>query len=249
MKRAILTMLVAGLLTACAGDFSPTIDESGGSTVGTMGTDGSTGDGTTGETDGTDTDAETDTDGETGEETDGMPELDMGTEEPEMPGPDEPCDPMLAADGVAPCHDPEVPNKVYSCAPVQLMPDPNSMVVEFRCVPMSDAQGDGYDIGDPCSDNGTNLLNGGARSGCENAWCLWNGLVGSLEFDEYQNHPPDACPWQPEGPDGPLVKGCCVPYCDADNECDPGWHCEPFTSNGLQEPVDHPDVGTCVWNG
>ena len=246
MKRAILTMLVAGLLTACAGDFSPTINDSGGDTTGmTVGTtDGSTATDTD-DTDGSTTGATDTDDGTTG------PELDMGgtdTGDPEMPGPNEPCDPMLAADGTAPCFDPEVPNKVYSCAPVQFDPPLDDLYVEFHCVPMSDAGGDGYDIGSPCSD-GSSMLNGGTKSGCENAFCLWNGLATSLEFDTYQNHPPDACPWQPDGPDGALVKGCCASYCDPDHACENGWHCEPFSSNGLQDPVDHPDVGTCVWNG
>ena len=244
MKRVILTMLVAGLLTACAGDFSPTVDESGGTTT-EMTTDGSTGDGTGGTDDGEGSTGEGTDDGSTG------PELDMGGadtgEPPEMPGPDEPCDPMLAADGIAPCHDPEVPNKIYTCAPIQLMPDPGSLVVEFRCLPVDD-EGNGYDIGSPCSDAGV-LLNGGAQNGCENAFCLWNGLATNPQFDEYQNHPANACPFQPDGPDGPLVKGCCSPYCDDAHACDQGWQCEPISSNGLQEPVDYPDVGTCVWVG
>ena len=248
MKRAILTMLVAGLLTACAGDFSPTINDSVGDTTGmTTGTaDGSSTGTTTDDTDGSST-GDTDTDaGTTG------PDLDMGgsdTGEPEMPGPNEPCDPMLAADDVAPCFNPEFPLQRWGCSPVQLMPEPNSTVVEFRCTQVSD-EGNGWGIGDPCSDGaGGSGLNGGQPSGCQNAYCLWNGLATSLEFDTYQNHPPDACPWQPEGPDGPLTKACCAPYCDDEHACENGWHCEPFSSNGLQDPTDYPDVGTCVWNG
>ena len=160
-----------------------------------------------------------------------------------MPDLNELCDPMLAVDGIAPCYDSEIPLRPLTCALTILMPDPSSMVTEFRCLTLSDG-GDGTDIGDGCGEGGI-LLNGGPRNGCQDAFCLSNGWNVST----YQNHPPNACPFYPDGPEGTLVKGCCTPYCDDAHPCEFGWYCQPISSSGHQEPVGYPDVGNCVWNG
>jgi hypothetical protein len=97
---------------------------------------------------------------------------------------------------------------------------------------MYDTQGDGHDLGDACSDAGGYLY-----QGCMNTSCTDNGYgQGPAPI----NHPPGECPFEDENNSN--IQGCCTPFCDADNPCDPGWFC---AMNFV--PLD--GYGSCIWNG
>lgn len=236
MRQALFAILLAFGLSACAGEFNPDgldgsgtgigsgtgVDETGTGMDETDGTD----DGTTGDTDGGST---TGDDGTTGDETGGSTGGEM-----DPPGPLEPCDPFLAFNGEVLCDgDPEYPNHVYSCLPARTEPVPNMYEWKFLCIRVRDTQGDGWDIDDPCSDNG-----GDQYAGCFNSACTPNGLSVDPDTDQHMYHPPGTCSFGSF--DTYLVFGCCTPFCNDENQCDPGWTCE-------QNFVPVEGVGACVW--
>lgn len=256
MRPAFATLLGA-LLCGCASDFDPSIkhgeddsivesdgmgeDDSASEDSGGEDPDPTAGSQGSGSDDSSSDDSTEDSGGEDPSDT-------SDTDEPlGPPAFGEPCDPFLAFNGEAPCQaDPEHPAIPSTCVPVQ---DVVNLTWGFLCVSVKDSQGDGDDLGDPCSDAG-----GHPTAGCMNSFCLSNGLGNFPETDVYENHPPipsdDACPfiwWSPddvnhEG-EGYFVKACCSSFCDAANPCEVGWTCKttgaiPETENG---------VGVCVW--
>jgi len=245
IKHSIFTIGIALLLAGCAdshtdpesfgdetGDSTSTgsdSDTSGSETdsgSSSSGDTGSTGDGD-GDTDGTDT-GDTDGTGETGEPS-------------ENPGPDEPCDPLLAFEGIAPCEDPENPLIEYTCGAVPLMPNPNETVWEFRCQRLKDVAQDGNGLGDGCFDDNSYVT---GYSGCQDAWCLSNG---HLEGNGHINWPDDECGFG--GGNDPIVRGCCSPFCDAENPCGGSYFCRPLTVYLPSLEAEYSGLGTCVWAG
>jgi len=221
MRRNLaLTIMAAVLVTACRSEFHAS-DDTEGDTEGTTTPMPDMGNGT-GDGDG-------DGDGSTGGDGDGDGDgtdmgTDTGTDDP--PGPNDPCDPFLAREDIAPCTAPDGDNKTYTCVRVDLMPNPDEQVQEFRCRELRDWDNDGADIGDYCNDNGSSWY-----QGCQDSQCLTNG---------YPNAPINF----PDGWCDPGVTNedaCCLPYCDYEHPCDQGWDCD--------YDVDWDDlgVGTCVW--
>lgn len=261
MNRKLSSLIVL-LLCACASDFSPTVvaetmttanpsEDPGDDEDSVDPEDSSSDEGSTGGTDDSTTGDDTTSDGSTSD--DGSTDDTGTTEMPDNPGPGEPCDPFAAFDGTAPCEgDPQALSVAYTCVPTMLTPAPDEVTWEFRCMPVKDVQGDGEDLGDPCSDDAGSMF-----AGCMNSYCLSNGLSNSPEQDVYQNHPPipsdDACPfiwWSPDDPthegDGYYVKACCSDFCDASHPCEAGWTC--VTNQGLvPATLDGEAVGACVW--
>jgi hypothetical protein len=259
MNAKLSSLLVSLVCCACASDFNPTVVDSSMHSVDpsedpaeddspsepedddaadedTAGDDSTTG----GSAEGGGSDSDS-----------GTEPTDDGTPEPtENPGPGEPCNPFEAFGGDAPCDgDPANPTVAYTCVPASVSPIPEETVWEFRCVAVVDAQGNGSDITDPCSDAGGSLF-----AGCMNSYCLGNGLSNTPETDVYQNHPPvpedDACPfvWNADesGEGGYFVKACCSDFCDAAHPCDAGWTC--ITNQGhVPATLDGEAVGACVW--
>jgi hypothetical protein len=258
--------LLGALLCGCASDFDPSIEHGGdenslgeSESVGEPSSD-SADDSASEEDSGSEDPSAGSDESDDGSEDEGSDDSngsDDGSESGEdtgepVPAPalGEPCDPFLAFSGEAPCQaDPENPALASTCIPVQ---DQIELTWEFLCVSVEDTQGDGSDLGDPCSDN----EGAAAHAGCFNSLCLGNGLGTSPETDVYESHPPipseDACPflWFPEDDPnheggGYYVKGCCSAFCDAENPCEAGWTCK---MNGLvPAELNGEAVGVCVW--
>ncbi|UCG17040.1 MAG: hypothetical protein JSV19_03210, partial [Phycisphaerales bacterium] len=143
MKRLLFTMVAALALTGCADDSH---------------SDAELGDGADTETDDDSndemTDEESDTEGEdsgadtTEDETtesDGTEETsDTGSEPETNPGPGEPCNPLVAFDGAAPCEYPEGEDgPPLTCA---LVLTNGGIPMRLRCAVLSDSQVDGNDL-------------------------------------------------------------------------------------------------------
>jgi hypothetical protein len=238
MKRLETTILCVFLLGGCASEFSPVLEEEDETDTGDFSDEDtdeevSTDEGSTddsGDTSGTE---DTGSDEDTGET----------SEPPSNPGLNEPCDPFLAFEGIAPCEDPNNPNADLTCAIVRLMPDINTTAYEFRCLSPGDGNGDGSDLGDNCSDDGGGQAGAQISTGCLNSFCLWNGLGNDPVNDDPWGHPPGECPFVLPDDMG-YSSGCCTTYCNADHPCDPGWTCQM----GAPAVGEIPDgVGACVW--
>lgn len=250
-RTRIFTIGIALLATTGCASFEPNLDSESTGLTGTSdtdaGTDGSTGAGTGGGSGG----SGGETGGSTGGATDGGTGGSTGAETQggttggpaANPGPGEPCDPLDAFSGIAPCEDPENPQTLYTCTTVPMEGD-NETVWDFECVEVKDTNGNGYDIGDGCDDDLGAWWNDGTAAGCLNAWCLSNGLGNNPDLDEHVNWPPGECGFG--SAETIYVKGCCSPYCDTEHPCDPGWTCSPLAQQGIDIDTT---VGTCVWNG
>lgn len=251
-SKLIVALLGAILaLGACGGEFNPMLDTSGSGmdTIGMTDTDGTTGeDGSTGGMDGT---------GSTGEDgsstgDDGTTGMDMGgsgeTGEPmENPAPGEPCNPLLAQDGTAPCEDPnQDPNDVwtaYTCQSVAKM----GGGVEFKCLEF-DGKYFGNSWEDPMpatshSSRGDMCAGGGFEGLCMDSFCVNVGAMGD------ENHPSGYCDkLQTEYPadteDPVLPTACCVPWCDDFHSCPGGFTCLPMPEVGFGD-----NFGQCAFFG
>lgn len=230
-------------LGACAGDFSPVIDTSGSNTdtVGVMSTTGedsgsSTGEGsTTGDSSTTGEGSGGSGGAETGGTTMGPDAGGTGDPPMENPGPGDPCHPLLAADGTAPCEDPnQNPDDVwtyYTCDKIV-----NYQTVEWKCVEFN-GKYFGYSWEDPRPGSAGETQGDKCPSipfgGCMNSVCVSNGLQGG---GMYQNFPVGYCDQpQAEYPEDSntaiLPTHCCLPYCDDNHPCPDGFtSCYPLES-------------------
>lgn len=227
MKRALFTFLfAASLLTAC-GPAPETLDMDGPTGITTTGT-GSTGDeggSTTGDS-GTDSGDET-SGGETGT-TDGGETGDTDGADTGEPDPNptigEPCDPLLAFDGIEPCE--WLPGaEPWPDAELTCSLDPNSG--DGLCMLLTDNQGDGADIHDGCDD--PSEQQGMQTYGCFNGSCLDNNTnPAQPELGEWvlpQGFCDDA---MPNG-----YSKCCTMFCEQTSDCgDPGLKCKPLINAG-----------------
>jgi len=229
MKRVLFAFLIAAGLTACGADSSPAMGPtSGDSTMGTTTEDTDTDEGTG--TDGTD-DGTDGTDGGTDTGT-----LDMGTEDPVAPGPDEPCDPL---DSEYPCDGGDLD---YSCSPVigDKGPAPDFQNIwEFRCVRVQDIDLDGADPGDFCGANEWKY-EGTWRTGCMNTYCV-------PKYEDQGAGPqmlPESLCGGAQDPDLPQITQCCVPFCEVDADCgNSDAKCRTVT---LGAPGELLEFGYCV---
>lgn len=224
-SNKLFTILIA---SACA-DPSTENSETEGITSNTLGDEGDVSDSDSTENGTEDT---TEGHGDT-DDTDDTDETDETGNPPGNPGPGDPCNPFLAAEGVAPCEDPD--GLSSTCAIVMLMPDIDTTVFEFRCLPGGLAE-----MGDDCVPTTEGGMHISAH--CQNAFCLWNGLGNDPMNDEPWGFPPGECPFEID--EGIYSFSCCASYCDADHPCDLGWTCQMGAPAVSQIPEG---TGACVW--
>lgn len=265
MRRTIFPILVALTLWGCAGSFSPVIEDEAGADDGS-GLDGAADDDTADAADdGSDTGSDP-SDGASGGSTDAGddgsdtnpnpgdgPDSDDGSdagEPPTNPGPLEPCDPLLTAQGMQTCESPADDPRTYTCTPVvvdKTLGPEFADVWGFRCAVLDDTQGDGSDWGDFC--------NPGEWRTAE-SWT--NGCQESLCLTKFSNPPnpglgqvilPDAL-CEVNDPEVPGATACCTEMCEvgAQGSCGAGMKCIPYGAMSLDQYLEDgaPLMGACV---
>ena len=251
LSPKLLIGVLGAILTmgACRGDLSPAFDtsESGTDTIGMTSTTGdasSTGeDPTSGEGSG----STTGDDGSTGGGT--APGMDMGgsgeTGEPTgNPWLWEPCDPVLAANGTAPCEGPMMGNANdvwvhYTCGTVV---DGNS--IAFECLQF-DGKYFGMSFEDPSPASVDDMCSMGSviDNVCMNSGCMSNG--GFAQGMPLKNFPAGHCDnvqtsYPADMQDAEVPLSCCTAYCNDDNPCDEGFTCWSM------ENETFPSLGRCL---
>jgi hypothetical protein len=146
--------------------------------------------------------------------------------------PGEPCDPLDAFNGIAPCAEgPE--GETYTCSSY---PVPFSNPVEYGhfCVPLVDLNNDGADIQDNCNDYGDP---GAIINSCLNSMCMSN-LALPVGFCT----PPATV----DNPNPDPYERCCTEFCDAEKPCGPGFKCLYGFNGGSIDGVPDIHLGACV---
>lgn len=245
MRNTALTITFLSLiLSACGTDRSDTFGSPLGpispseDTSDESGSDG--GEDTGGSTGGT-TEPGGSTGGSTGGETTG---------EPSLPQPGEPCDPIAAADEIAPCESPDGDPHEYSCTfvVVEHTAPPNEKITwGYRCVQAKDTEADGFDVGDSCLTGQTRVDPATPQSNsCMNAHCT-EKYDTPLDMQNSAQKLSDAlCPDRPNQPE---LTACCMMLCTIGSaECGVDMKC---IGAGYTVPPDKmedgaPTLGYCV---
>lgn len=222
MRQTLFAILLAIGLSACAGEFDPDGIEGSATGIG-MGTTGDESDGTDGTDGGTSGDEGTDG-GSTGADTDGGSEGSTGGDEERNPTLGEPCDPMLAFAGVEPCEwlPGEEEAQDLTCSLINV-PEGMYMPKGARCMRLTDTQGDGNDIGEPCElgDDGPDHYS------CFNSWCVNDNTYPQDPSQGEWILPQGFCPDNGSG-------ACCTMFCEQTSDCDTGMHCRFWKDTSLE---------------
>ncbi|UCG16620.1 MAG: hypothetical protein JSV19_01015 [Phycisphaerales bacterium] len=241
MKRLLFTMVATLALMGCADDSHSDAELGDGpdTETGIETNDGSNDEMTDEESGTEDENSGADTTEDETTESDGTEETsDTGSEPETNPGPGEPCNPLLAFDGAAPCEYPEGEDgPPLTCA---LVLTNGGIPMRLRCAVLSDSQGDGNDLQDKCE---LPPAHDGSAYPCLNTHCMGNNTnpadpsLGEWAF------PPGFCNGVAAGEYSP----CCTMYCDPETPgqpCGAGMKCFAFNPATLEEGTM--PLGYCV---